>query len=131
MKGPTKVSKKPSEDLAKGSTCSGDLPLEEEKAKEAARVAAQALNDHRFRCRICGNPLSKHDNYYSDLVELLLLRFGKLLEAENGGSFVEGVLSSLNAIFSPKRKALRDMLMKRGQLKKYDKMFSQDAEGKD
>lgn len=106
----------------------GELSFEEEGDIRKAGKRPPARDEQGLRCVICGSRVSNLDRYYSSLLEHLLLRFGELLERENGGSYLEGVLSSLNAFFSPRREALRSMLRKKGLLEKYDEMFSQGTE---
>ena len=86
----------------------------EQPKKKRARLLAKKHTG--FQCSFCGNYTTGINEYYSSLTKVLLTRFIKLLESNNGQSYFEGVMDCIHAVFGRDNPSMRTTLKLDGYL---------------
>ena len=77
------------------------------------------------KCPFCGNNAGNPNTYYSSLTTILTMRFMRLLEANEGKTYFDGVLDCIDAVFGVANSWIREALKEAGYLEKFDERFKE------
>jgi len=94
--------------------------IEEAEQPKKKRTRLAAKKHTGFQCSFCGNYTTDINEHYSSLSKVMLTRFIKLINRNNGQSYFEGVMDCIHAVFGRDNPSMRTTLKLEGYLDAFE-----------
>lgn len=100
-----------------------DVLIKNELSEAFIRLR-DSIKESRAACDYCGSKIKKNVRpFFSTFTTILISRFSELLKSKNGTGYLDGVLSSIHAVFGSKNSVMIKALDKEGFLESFLKKF--------